>query len=250
MRLGKENKIQAAIAGALQVYCRDRSLQLFPPYANQQGEQLRKYCGDLFGLVDDADLIALEVKELDVTRGVFPAFDHNQHEIARRFESLGVPLAYAYNAVEPLPYHQRPQPLDWASSTLASVKRSMPTPLPGAEPNANHHRSLLDWLDGPHGTNAGDLFGRVHGALTAVDHLRNGILVLLYAVPQDTLAALAPEDIIRTVNVLTNNAHLSPSQIGLLRRLMGASADVFGRFGSPATREESNSEPSRPGPSM
>ncbi|CAJ0807736.1 hypothetical protein P3T32_005196 [Ralstonia sp. GP73] len=250
MAQGKENKIQSAIAGALQVYCQDRSLQLFPPYANQQGEQLRKYCGDLFGLVDNADLIALEVKELDVTNGVFPAFDDNQHEIAMRFESIGVPLAYAYNAVETLPYHQRPQPPLWARSTLASVKRSMPTPLPGRMPDSNHHQSLLDWLDGPHGTNAADLFGRVHGAVTAVDDLRNGILVLLYAVPQQTLVALAPADIIRTINVLRNNAHLSHSQRGLLERLLGASSDVFDRFVSPATREERNSEENRPSPGM
>ena len=250
MAQGKENKIQSAIAGALQVYCQDRSLQLFPPYANQQGEQLRKYCGDLFGLVDNADLIALEIKELDVTRGIFPAFDDNQHGIAMQFETLGVPLAYAYNAVETLPYHQRPQPPDWARSTLASVKRSTHTPLPGRVPDANHHQSLLDWLDGPHGTNAADLLGRVHGAVNAVDDLRNGILILLYAVPQQTLAALAPEDIIRTISVLKGNARLSHSQRGLLHRLIGALADVFDRFVSPATHEERNSEESRPSPGI
>ncbi|WP_368644019.1 hypothetical protein [Castellaniella ginsengisoli] len=246
MGQGKENKIQAAIAGALQVYCQDRSLQLFPPYANQQGEQLRKYCGDLFGLVDNADLIALEVKELDVALGSFPAFDERQHEIARQFERLGVPLAYAYNAIETLPYHQRPQPPQWARSTLESVKRSPPTPLPGREPNTSHHPSLLDWLDGPHGTSAADLFGRVHGAVAAVDDLRNGILVLLYAVPQQTLAALAPEDITRTVNVLKNNAHLSPHQSSLLERLIGASASVFDQFVSSVAHAEQNSKSNRP----
>jgi hypothetical protein len=250
MGKGKENKIQSAIAGALQVYCQDRSLQLFPPYANQQGESLRKYCGDLFGLLDNADLIALEIKELDVAQGCFPAFDDTQHDIAMRFESLGVPLAYAYNAVETLPYHQRPQPPGWARSTLASVKRSSPTPLPGRVPSANHHQSLLDWLNGPHGTNATDLFGRVHGAVTAVDDLRNGILVLLYAVPEQTLAALVPDDIVRTVNVLRNNAHLSSRQKILLQNLMGASADVFHRFVSPVEQQESSPKPSRPRPRM
>ncbi|WP_281717988.1 hypothetical protein [Pandoraea apista] len=250
MSHGKENRIQAAIAGALQVYCHDRSLQLFPPYANQQGGQLRKYCGDLLGLVDNADLIALEVKELDVVRCVFPAFDDDQHEIAKQFESLGVPLAYAYNAVATLPYHKRPQPPQWARSTLELVKRSMPTPLPGRVPHVGLHQSLLDWLEGPHGTNAADLFGRVHGAVTAVDDLRNGILVLLYAVPQQTIAALAPKDIIRTIGVLEKHAYLSHSQRRLLQQLMGASSDVFDRFAKPAEREEMNSNSTRLGPSM
>lgn len=241
MSVSKENKVQSAIAGALQVYCQNRSLHLFPPYANQQGDQLRKYCGDLLGLTDNADLIALEVKELDVARCVLPAFDHEQHEIAKQFESLGVPLAYAYNAVETLPYHQRPQPLQWARLTLASIKRSMPTPLPGRAPDAQNHQSLLDWLNGPHGTNAADLFGRVHGALTAVDDLRNGILILLYAVPQQTLAALAPADIIRTIKVLNSNSHLSSSHRSLLQSLIGASADVFNRFARPAVDENTHS---------
>jgi hypothetical protein len=117
-------------------------------------------------------------------------------------------------------------------------------------PSANHHQSLLDWLNGPHGTNATDLFGRVHGAVTAVDDLRNGILVLLYAVPEQTLAALVPDDIVRTVNVLRNNAHLSSRQKILLQNLMGASADVFHRFVSPVEQQESSPKPSRPRPRM
>lgn len=248
MSQGKENTVQSAIAGALQVYCQNRNLHLFPPYPNQQGEQLRKYCGDLFGLVDGADLIALEIKELDVTRGIFPAFDEKQHKIAKQFESLGVPLAYAYNAIATLPYHERPQPPQWAMLTLASVKRSMPTPLPGRQPAVTQHDSLLNWLDGPHGTTATDLFGRVHGALTAVDDLRNGILVLLYAVPKDTLVALTPEDMIRAVEVLSNNAHLSRNEKDRLQRLLGASANVFNHFVPPVVNEEKNNKPKHPRP--
>jgi hypothetical protein len=248
MGRGKENKVQAAIAGALEVYCSSRSLQLFPPYSNQQGGQKRKYCADLLGVVDGADLIALEVKELDVATGVLHAFDQVQHQIAKEFERLGVPLAYAYNAVESLPYHERPKPPNWERLTLASVKRSMPTPLPGPTPAACRHESLLDWLDGAHGTNAVNLFGRVHGALNAVDDLRNGILVLLYAVPQQTIAALQPADILRAVDVLkSSDSHLSSGQRDLLKTLIGASADVFDRFTHPAAREDNASNrPRRP----
>jgi hypothetical protein len=248
MGRSKENKVQSAIAGALQVHCQNRSLQLFPPYANQQGEQLRKYCGDLFGLLDNADLIALEVKELDVVRGALPAFDPEQHEIAMQFESLGVPLAYAYNAVETLPYHERPQPPQWARLTLASVKRSKPTLLPGSVPNTNRHQSLLDWLDGPHEADATDLLGRVHGAVRAVDDLRNGVLVLLYAVPQKTLVALAPADIILTIEALNKDSRLSSKQSSLLQKLLGASADVFNRFSPPAADDDTNSNTFRPRP--
>lgn len=246
MGRGKENKVQAAISGALEVYCSNRNLQLFPPYSNQQGDQKRKYCADLLGVADGADLIALEVKELDTSTGTLHAFDEEQHEVAMQFESLGVPLAYAYNAVESLPYHERPKPEDWARQTLALVKRSVPTPLPGPQPCAVEHESLLDWLDGEHGTRGVDLFGRVHGALNSVDDLRNGILVLLYAVPQRTLAALGPADIIRTVNVLKrSSAHLSPHEHELLNTLIGASANVFSRFVRPTAVEDEATRVSR-----
>lgn len=233
MVAGKENKIQSAIAGALEVYCQCRNLQLFAPYANQQGDQLRKYCGDLLGLVDGADLIALEVKEFDVGRRILPAFDAEQHENAKQFEALGVPLAYAYNAIETLPYHSRPKPSNWARLTLASVKRSKPTSLPGQAPHVCRHESLLEWLEGEHGMDAADLFGRVNGALHAVDDLRNGVMVLLYAVSQQTLAALAPEDIIRTIKILSENSDLKQRHGELLRRILESEADVFNRFNSP-----------------
>ena len=229
MATGKENKVQAAIQAALQEYCRGHSLQLFPPYANQQGSDLRKYCGDLFGLVDNADLIALEIKELDVERGVLPAFDPGQHEIAKQFERLGVPLAYAYAAAE-LPYYQFPHPERWAETTLAEVKRSPPTPLPNGTPDSPNHQSMLDWLNGAHGANAAGLFGRVHGAVRSVDRLRNGILVLLYGVPAGTLAALSAEDILRVVNVLERSPNLTLADRAMLREVMAASADVFDRF--------------------
>ncbi len=231
MVTGKENKVQAAIQAALQEYCRGHSLQLFPPYANQQGSDLRKYCGDLFGLVDNADLIALEIKELDVQRRVLPAFDPDQHEIAKQFERLGVPLAYAYAAAA-LPYYEFPHPDRWAERTLAEVKRSPPTPLPNGTPDSANHQSMLDWLNGAHGTNAAGLFGRVHGAVRSVDELRNGILVLLYGVSDQTLAALSADDIVRVVKVLERSANLSPADHAKLRQVLAASADVFDRFAS------------------
>ncbi|TAL89067.1 MAG: hypothetical protein EPN62_11425 [Candidimonas sp.] len=178
------------------------------------------------------------------------AFNQDQHEIAKEFEKLGVPLAYAYNAVETLPYHKFPKPKNWDTQTLALVKRSTPTPLPGSVPTAWCHQSLLDWLNGSHGSSGADLFGRVHGAVKGVEDLRNGILVLLYSVPHDTVAALQPADILRTVKVLKESeSTLSIKELGLLKELMGASADVFNRFVGAAPRADNaidNSHRARP----
>ncbi len=104
---GEENVVEMAIMMALLEYCRSRNLQQFRPVPRQQGEALRQYCGDLFGMMDGADLIALEIKELDVASGRLKAFNTDQHEAAKRFESLKVPLAYAYNSVgvDELAYH-------------------------------------------------------------------------------------------------------------------------------------------------
>ena len=66
---GQENIVQTAIMAALGEYCRERNLHLVPPYANQQGKAMNQYCADVLGVMDGADLIALEVKELDVQRG-------------------------------------------------------------------------------------------------------------------------------------------------------------------------------------
>lgn len=236
MGTGKENKIQAAIAGSLQVYCQHRNLQLFPPYSNQQGSSLHKYCGDLFGLLDNADLIALEIKELDVKSGRLFAFDPVQHEEAKRFEKLRIPLAYAYNTVEVLPYHEYPQPGDWAAGTLNSIKRSLPTPLPNEIPNQGGHKTLLQWLNGKHRSDACTRLGKLHGALRTVDELRNGFLVLLYSVPQRKLATLSKDNVLDLVAELHKNRSSLPEQaLEKLDRLLGESAEVFKMFSNPNT---------------
>ena len=228
---GKENKIQSAISGSLEVYCKNQNLQLFPPYANQQGDGKRKYCADILGMLDGADLIALEIKELDVDTCTLHAFDSLQHKNAMEFEKLNVPLAYAYNSVKSLPYHKRPKPANWEIETLNSVKRSAPKALPGATPSMNKHQSLLDWLNGAHGSNAVELLGRLHGALESVDDLRNGVLVFLYSVQQSTLAILEPTEILEIVHVLKESkSSLSHKEFNLLQRLLAAEADVLKRF--------------------
>lgn len=250
----KENKVQTAIASALQVYCEKKNLRLFEPYANQQGDRLRLYCSDLMGVLDGADLIALEVKELDVSNGLLKSFDDAQHRAAIQFEQIGVPLAYAYNEidVDQLPYEQYPHPTDWASRTLKAIRRSKPTPLPGPKPSINEHQTLLEWLDGHHGVEGLELFGRVHGAIKKVDDLRNGILVLLYSVSRSTMAALDAtelEIVVRTLKKKKRN--LDPKQISQLATILAAEADIFKKFSLPspaptATNSMASSGPPRP----
>jgi hypothetical protein len=232
---GKENVVQTAIMVALHEYCRGRGLRMFQPYANQQGEALRRYCGDLFGLMENADLIALEIKELDVPTGLLKKFDAAQHKVACLFERLAVPLAYAYNTVTPheLAYYAPAQSESWAVETLGQIKRSLPTPLPGARPAVSCHQTLLDWLNGDHQTNGLELFGRTHGALRAVDDLRNGMLVLLYSVSEQTLASLPPDAVKQVIRVL-RKSRLDDRGLAKLRTLLAAGADVFDGFTAPA----------------
>jgi hypothetical protein len=231
---GEENVVEMAIMMALQEYCRGRNLQQFRPVPRQQGEALRQYCGDLFGLMDGADLIALEIKELDVALGRLKAFNTDQYEAAKRFESLKVPLAYAYNSVDvkELAYYQYPQPAGWGAQTLAEIKRSTPTPLPGPTPNQPQHETLLDWLNGNHGTGGATLFGRLHGMIASTRQLRNGVLVLLYSVAQNTLATMNEQDVIEVLKQL-DQTQLGPKQQANLAKILAESATVFNAFQPP-----------------
>lgn len=243
---GEENVVEMAIMMALQEYCRSRNLQQFRPVPRQQGEALRQYCGDLFGMMDGADLIALEIKELDVASGRLKAFNTDQHEAAKRFESLKVPLAYAYNSVgvDELAYHQYPQPAGWGAKTLAAIKRSTPTPLPGPTPDQPQHETLLDWLmNGKHGTDGAKLFGRLHGKIKSTKQLRNGVLVLLYSVEQSTLATMTEQDVVAVLKQL-DQTRLGPRQQANLEKILVESAKVFNAFQPPTPAGQSGSGPS------
>jgi hypothetical protein len=230
---GKENEIQAAITGALEVYCQNRQLQLFPPYANQQGIELRKYCGDLIGLLDDAEIILLEIKELSCDIGVLPAFDATQHSEYMQLEELNVPIAYAYNSVAQLAYHDRPRPNDWARQTLEQVNRAVPSTLPNHQPHTTAHENLLNWLQNAKGRVTTNLLGRIHGAVTKASDLRNGALVLIYGVSDNALATLKPEDVLKIINYLQRHSHLHPKHAAQIQNILGGSADVFQRFVKP-----------------
>ncbi|MDR0242907.1 MAG: hypothetical protein LBJ65_15025 [Burkholderia sp.] len=232
----KENVIQAAINDSLAVYCKDKNLKIFPPYANQQGDALRKYCGDLLGVLDDADLIALEIKELDIPKNKLVEFDQVQFDAALKFEKYCVPLAYAYNMhpYAQLAYYQTPKPKQWAEKTLNQIKRSVPSKLPGETPHSSIHQSLLDWLNSKHAAKGYELFGRINGAINHVHELRNGLLVFLYSTKEKTFSALSADEVTTIVKILkTTKPILSQSQIKKLEKILAAEADALKQYGIP-----------------
>lgn len=231
---GKENLVQAAITAALEHYCSAPGrpqLRQFPPYANQQGADMRKYCGDIVGMLDDAQALLLEIKERDCETNLLREFKEKQFSENVRFQELGVPIAYAYNVVDTLEYHRWPRnPNTWVEQTLRQVKRSPPIQLPGICPEVTEHESLLEWLDRQQGGDAAANFGRIHGAINGPDDLRNGILVLLYGVSQHMIAALKPAELNQVVGWLRNNSRLYPRHIQKLQKIFGESAAVFSSF--------------------
>ncbi|MQA40667.1 hypothetical protein [Rugamonas aquatica] len=231
---GKENLVQSAITLALQSYCSAPGrpqLRQFPPFANQQGAGMRKYCGDIVGLLDDAQALLLEVKERDCDSNLLREFDDNQFADNLVFEELGVPIAYVYNETATLEYYCWPRDEQtWPETTLRQVKRSPPTQLPGRSPAVSGHGSLLEWLGRQQGEDAAANFGRIHGAISGPDDLRNGMLILLYGVSQNEIAALKPAELKRVVGWLRNNSSLYPHHIQKLQTIFGESAAVFSSF--------------------
>ena len=244
----EENSVQVAIQGALQVFCQERSLQLFPPYANQQGESLRKYCADVVGILEDGDLILLEVKQLDTRLNELVAFDALQHEMLQRMEVLGVPITYAYNRVHPLPYEEFPQPKGWPEKTLDAVNRAKPSELPDWQPEIKGHETLLDWLKRSRSHGAVALFGSVHGAVSSARELRNGVLVLLYSKARHQLATLSADEVRKVVSVLQTSPTLKERHQTFLRKVLGSSADVFAQFNAPPAGPKPLSPRARRGP--
>lgn len=238
-----ENVVQAAITGALEVYCSSPGmpqLELFPPYAVQQGNGLRKFCADLVGRLNDAQVILLEIKELNCSSGFLPAYDAKQHEENILFERLGVPIGYAYNSISQLPYHARPRPYDWPIKTLSAVKRSPPSLLPNGTPALSKHSSLLAWLEDAKGGDVSAELGRIHGAFKGAHNLRNGALVLLYAVDEKVLTALTTSELDEIVKCLSSGSWLQPNFESRLKKLLGGSADVFSAFTKPTYKSAAN----------
>lgn len=232
-RRGKENLVQAAIISALEVYCSvpgRPQLRHFSTYANQQGARMRQYCGDIVGMLDDAQALLLEVKERDCPANVLWEFDHEQFLDNVLFQELGVPIAYAYNLVPQLEYHCMPRKMRWPEVTLSQVMRAVPKELPGQRPAVDSHESLLDWLNRQEGEDAAANFGRIHGALQGPGDLRNGILVLLYGVSQNVIMPLTPSELNQVVKWLSNNSRLQPQHMGKLQTILGESAAVFNTF--------------------
>lgn len=235
-RTHAEPKLESTIQNALTAYCvglGNPQLKIFSPKANQQGGRLRQFCADLVGVLDDARVILLEVKERDAT-GVLPEFRQDQHDMYLQFEHLGVPVAYVYNAINRLAYDVPfPMSSDWPVQTLQQIMRSIPSELPDQEPDIDAHVTLLDWLNKGGSGSALQAFGRALGAAVVQDpyQLRNGLLTLIYSVSNPTFAMLSSDDM-REVYRLLNRPTLNKQHKQALSQILGASADVFNRYTS------------------
>ena len=232
---GKENRIQTALMLALQSYCDAATgieLRQFPPYANQQGGSLRKYCADLVGMLDDSTILLLEIKELDCDECVLPEFNTSQHNELLRFEQIGVPIAYAYNTQDLLEYDRKNRSAHWPSLTLAAIKRSKPSLLPCEWPMIDEHETMLNWIQNVGSGGSGDsteLFGRIAEVVNAPDDLRNGLLALIYGVEQQVLTSLTADQFDKVMRLL-NNPNLTPIRQSKLQRILGEHARVFDQF--------------------
>ena len=232
---GRENWVQAAITGALEVYCSSGGrpqFRQFPPFANQQGERMRQYCGDLIGMLDNARTVLLEIKERDYRCNMLNEFKQEQHDYNLRFEELGVPIAYAYNetAESDLEYNKFPRNVDWPAATLSQIKRAAPSDLPGICPNVLEHNSLLDWLQEGSGADITELIGRMQGTINCPGDLRNGVLVLLYGVSENVLTTLSTFQLLEVVSYINNNSTLKKQYMLKLQRILGAESAVFNGF--------------------
>ncbi|RJG04135.1 hypothetical protein [Noviherbaspirillum sedimenti] len=96
---------------------------------------MRQYCGDLIGMLDNAQTILLEIKERECQYNILKEFDEVQFDHNVRFEDLGVPIAYAYNQVPNLEYNKLPRASNWPEITLSQIKRATPRELPGTHPD-------------------------------------------------------------------------------------------------------------------
>lgn len=220
-----EGTVQSNIHSALAIFCAQEGVQLelLATYPNQQGDGARKYCGDLVGLLDNAKVLLLEVKEFDCAKKLLKVFKQEQHDSYLELERIGVPVAYAYNEKCPLPSFN-----DGPRGTLAAVKRSIPSELPDAKPNVSAHQTLLEWLEAKDSGDVAAVFGSILGAITAAE-LRNGVLVLVYAVAQHRLFELSSSDVLEIRKCL-NHSKLKAAHARKLAEILGEESRVFEMF--------------------
>jgi hypothetical protein len=190
-----ENEIQSACMDALAVFFDRKNItyrQLWT-YSNQQGDQPNKFAGDLIGVIDNAELLQLEFKALEHTSKKLSAFDDDQFEEATNMELAGVPIFYAYD-FESLAYYadNRNTNKEWPDHTLASIKASVPTRLPGESPAIPQHGSLLDQINAMTAAQGGrrlEAFARVIGSVLP-NKMRNGLTTLIYSKTRDEVFSL------------------------------------------------------------
>lgn len=209
---------------------------------------MRLYCGDLVAMLGLAKILLLEIKELNCKSGIFDQFDGAQFKSCLSYESLGVPIAYSYNAISLPGYDDRSDIECWPEQILSRTKRSQPSKLPNKKPNIKNHDSLLTWLRDDQGGNVAEGFGRILGALERPETLKNGALVLLYGVDEKSLAILDREQTLQVLKYLDANSKLLPIHFERIKTILGAAADIFQKYVNLTPKvTKSNSSGTTPG---
>jgi hypothetical protein len=233
----QEGTLQAAVIAALEVYCGRNKVNFrhHAPYANQQGDEMGRYCADVVAILDSSLIILLELKYLDTTTGKLPKFDAVQFSKNLRLAEIGVPIGYAYNSVIQVEYHNPARSEEyWPETTLSQVNRAEPEFLPDDTPVVQDHETLLDWIHDAilrgSGEAEAEVFGKLLGLSLEPALMKNGVLTLLYGVDKKTLHALDKKDLTRVHNYLSNNARLVPKHENVIKNILNAAADVFDQF--------------------
>lgn len=144
-----EATIQTIVMHAMKEICRESNIRmrLHVSAANEQSPVApdgRPY--DVGVLFDGAYLVGLEFKAL--RDGQFPSWNDEQHRTylgLTASERVGLPLFYAYNAVDTKELNDRYEESQFAS-LLRGANISTPKALPGRRPAVLAHENMYEWL--------------------------------------------------------------------------------------------------------
>lgn len=211
-----ENEVQGAIEQSLTTYAAlaGSNLLTYAPYANQQGEERKRYCADIVGVIDNAYLILLEVKALNHATKHLHAFDEKQFQGNLKLASLGIPICYAYDSVNPLSHFDlNLTPIKRAEGTLNEVLYAFTPRLPRNPPDMGAHNSLIDiFRPITQGGDISKVLGWVLGASARPGVLRNDVLALILGVESRVLFSLNKDELNELRTLIGHMDGMSPKQ--------------------------------------
>jgi hypothetical protein len=185
-RIFGESPVQDAIVAALSEYCYGKRLRFRHtlPYSNQQGFKPNDVCGDLIAAFGEVRLFAIEIKAatLHAGRHQLQSFKDDQlKNYADLKTSYGLPIFYAYNAVETLSQNKPGGFCPFRCvSTLSEVHLAQPDDVDNKGIVGKRISTLLEYLQDEDATRSGGdkLLARILQLQTA--EISNSILVIAF----------------------------------------------------------------------